>query len=65
MLKPYWTNIQYFIKEKSWMLVAWWISDVGEERHWDYEYVWTREQWEKLLDRLKSVLYSNKKHNED
>lgn len=36
------------------MLVAWWISDVGGERHWDYEYVWTREQWEKLLDRLKS-----------
>lgn len=47
------------------MLVAWWISDVGGERHWDYEYVWTREQWEKLLDRLKSDLYSNKKHNEN
>lgn len=53
MNKPYVDNPKYFIKKKSWFLVAWWIGYKWKELHWDYEYVRNREEWEKLLNDLK------------
>ena len=43
------TDIQYFIKKKSWTLVAWWKGNLGKELHWDYEYVWSIEQGKEVL----------------
>ena len=55
MNKPYVDNPKYFIKKKSWFLVAWWIGYKWKELHWDYEYVRSREEWEKLLNDLKNL----------
>ena len=59
MNKPYVDNPKYFIKKKSWFLVAWWIGYKWKELHWDYEYVRNREEWEKLLNDLKKSEWKN------
>lgn len=59
MNKPYVDNPKYFIKKKSWFLVAWWIGYKWKELHWDYEYVRSREEWEKLLNDLKKSEWKN------
>lgn len=61
MNKPYVDNPKYFIKKKSWFLVAWWIGYKWKELHWDYEYVRNREEWEKLLNDLKKSEWTTKK----
>lgn len=43
------TDIQYFIKKKSWTLVAWWKGNLGNELHWDYEYVGSVEKGKEIL----------------
>ena len=43
------TDIQYFIKKKGWALVAWWKGYLGNELHWDYEYVWSIEKGKEVL----------------
>ncbi len=55
MKKPeiWMTNLKLFIKNKAWFLVAGWTANKWKELHWDYEYVRSREEWEKLLNDLK------------
>ena len=59
MNKPYVDNPKYFIKKNCWFLVAWWIGYKWKEVHWDYKYVRSREEWEKLLNDLKKSEWKN------
>lgn len=57
--RPGTTDIEYFIKEKYWFLVAGWKWNYVNEEwvtelHWDYVYVGNRRQGEEVLDCLKS-----------
>lgn len=39
----------YFIRRKSWFLVAWFTEKQGNELHWDYRFVKNVEDWESVL----------------
>ena len=47
-------NPRYFIKNKCWFLVAGWIGNKWKELHWSYEYVGSKSEWLKLLQKYKS-----------
>lgn len=49
------TDVEWFVKKNhQWWWCAWWKGHLEDELHWDYIFVNSEEEWNQILNFIKS-----------